>query len=133
MTDAELISLAIKARKNSYSPYSGFKVGAALLCGDGRVYTGCNIENAAYSETVCAERVAFFNAVMQGSRDFKKIAIVGGKNEPDFNVAPCGACRQVMAEFCGGDFEIITGTPENIRVDRLSELLPCSFTKEDIR
>lgn len=112
----------------SYSPYSGFKVGAALLCGDGEIYTGCNIENAAYSPTNCAERTAFFKAVSEGKRDFKAIAIVGGKDGEisDF-CYPCGVCRQVMAEFCDGDFEIITTDSKEIKSHTLKELLPESF------
>ncbi|MBQ4601242.1 MAG: cytidine deaminase [Clostridia bacterium] len=124
----ELLNKAYEAMQLSYSPYSGFKVGAALLCGDGEIYTGCNIENAAYSPTNCAERTAFFKAVSEGKRDFKAIAIVGGKDGEisDF-CYPCGVCRQVMAEFCDGDFEIITTDSKEIKSHTLKELLPESF------
>ena len=124
----ELLNKAYEAMQLSYSPYSGFKVGAALLCGDGVIYPGCNIENAAYSPTNCAERTAFFKAVSEGKRDFKAIAIVGGKDGEisDF-CYPCGVCRQVMAEFCDGDFEIITTDSKEIKSHTLKELLPESF------
>ena len=133
MTDQELLQLAIEARKNSYSPYSGFKVGAALLGKSGKVYGGCNVENAAYSPTNCAERTAIFKAVSEGEREFSAIAIVGGKGEePAEFCAPCGVCRQVLAEFCDGDFRIVLGTPKDVRVFTLSEILPLSFGKNDL-
>ena len=133
MTDKELMRLATEARKASYSPYSGFKVGAALLSKDGRVYTGCNVENAAYTPTNCAERTAFFKAVSEGSREFSAIAIVGGSQEkPADFCAPCGICRQVMAEFCEEDFRILLGSEDNFKAYTLSELLPYSFGKKDI-
>ena len=97
----EMIDLAIAQLKYSYTPYSGFKVGAALLTAEGKFYTGCNIENAAYSPTNCAERTAFFKAVSEGERDFRAICIVGGKDGVLTEyAAPCGVCRQVMMEFC---------------------------------
>ena len=134
MLDKELLLIAIEARKQSYSPYSGFRVGAALLGQSGKVYKGCNIENAAYTPTNCAERTAVFKAVSEGEREFKAIAIVGGKGEePADFCAPCGVCRQVLAEFCDPDFRIILGTPENIRVYTLEELLPLSFGKADLK
>ena len=133
MLDKELLQLAIEARKNSYSPYSGFRVGAALLGKSGKVYSGCNVENAAYSPTNCAERTAVFKAVSEGEREFPAIAIVGGKGETLADLcAPCGVCRQVLAEFCDGDFRIVLGTPENIQVFTLAELLPLSFGKGDL-
>ncbi|MBQ3019828.1 MAG: cytidine deaminase [Clostridia bacterium] len=133
MTDRALMERAIEARKMSYSPYSGFKVGAALLGKSGKVYTGCNVENAAYTPTNCAERTAFFKAVSEGEREFVSIAIVGGRYESiaDF-CAPCGICRQVMAEFCDKDFRIIMGNLDNIQVSTLEELLPLSFGKNDL-
>ena len=133
MTDRALMEQAIEARKMSYSPYSGFKVGAALLGKSGKVYTGCNVENAAYTPTNCAERTAFFKAVSEGEREFVSIAIVGGRYESiaDF-CAPCGICRQVMAEFCDKDFRIIMGNLDNIQVSTLEELLPLSFGKNDL-
>lgn len=129
MTNSELINLAIKAMDNSYSPYSGFKVGAALLCENGKAFTGCNIENAAYSPTNCAERTAVFKAVSEGERLFKKIAIVGGNNGviTDY-VTPCGVCRQVLREFCDDEFVIIVAKSENdYKEYSLIELLPQSF------
>ena len=110
MNNYDLIKIALEARKFSYSPYSGFSVGAALLCDDGSVYTGCNIENSAFSPTNCAERTAFFKAVSEGKKEFLKIAVVGtdsSKEIPDNYCPPCGVCRQVMKEFCSEDFEII--------------------------
>ena len=134
MLDKELLQLAIQARENSYSPYSGFRVGAALLGKSGKVYSGCNVENAAYSPTNCAERTAVFKAVSEGEREFSAIAIVGGKGDMLADLcAPCGVCRQVLAEFCGGDFRVVLGTPENIRVFTLAELLPLSFGKSDLK
>ena len=130
MDDRELYLLAVKARERSYSPYSHFAVGAALLCGDGSVYTGCNVENAAYGPTICAERTAFVKAVSEGHRDFEAIAILGG---PDGAVKdycpPCGVCRQVMAEFCSAEtFRIITaGSAEDYQVHLLREYLPDGF------
>ena len=124
----ELINKAYEAMQRSYSPYSGFKVGAALLTSGGEIYTGCNIENSAYSPTCCAERTAFFKAVSVGKRDFKAIAVLGGKNgEVTDYCYPCGVCRQVMAEFCDRDFEIITACPEGIKSYSLKELLPEAF------
>ena len=113
----------------SHSPYSGYKVGAALLCADGTVYQGCNIENASYTPTVCAERTAFFKAVYDGHRDFKAIAVCGGKNGVLTGAfPPCGVCRQVMREFCRDDFEVYTGTADNLNTYTLAQLLPHSFS-----
>ena len=129
MTDLELMNLAIEARKNAYAPYSGFRVGAALLTADGKVFTGCNIENASYSPTNCAERTAFFKAVSEGARGFAAIAVAGGKGEsPDALCAPCGVCRQVMAEFCTPDFRVILGDGAHQSVCALRDLLPLSFS-----
>ncbi len=134
MENRELIRLALEARKNAYSPYSGCKVGAALLTADGKVYTGCNIENASFGLTVCAERTAFFRAVGAGEKEFTKIAVTGGKDDkPDSYFYPCGACRQVMSEFCGGDFEIITAVSEDeFTVKTLEELLPLRFGRDNV-
>ena len=133
LTQSELITLAAEAMKRSYSPYSNFKVGAALECTDGTVYTGCNIENAAYTPTNCAERTAFFKAVSEGRRDFSRIAIVGGKDGVISSpTAPCGVCRQVMREFCGDDFIILLYDGENIIETTLGELFPRSFGPEDL-
>ena len=126
--DEELIKLAGEARKASYAPYSGYTVGAALKCADGRVYKGCNIENMAFSPTNCAERTAIFKAVSEGERDFVSIAVVGGrKDTPDSFSPPCGVCRQVMSEFCGSDFEILLLKDGKIEKYRLPEILPLAF------
>lgn len=129
---AELAEQALKARNASYSPYSHFRVGAALLCTDGSVYTGCNIENAAYTPTNCAERTAFFKAVSEGRRDFMAIAIAGGREDAGIPLEvcpPCGVCRQVMMEFCHPEhFEIIlVHSEQDYRVCRLGELMPEGF------
>lgn len=132
MTDKELVIEAINAMKNSYSPYSDFKVGAALLTENEKVYTGCNIENVAFGPSICAERVAFFKAISEGEKSFSKIAVVGGKvgviSSP---TPPCGVCRQVMREFCNDDFEILI-VRENENYDKvlLKDLLPQSFKPE---
>lgn len=135
MNNSELINIALQSRLNAYCPYSRFSVGAALLCGDGSVYTGCNIENSAFSPTVCAERTAFFKAISEGKKDFVKIAVVGGNSgkEPQNYCPPCGVCRQVMKEFCSADFEIIIAkNPDEYKIKTLSELLPESFDKREI-
>ncbi len=129
MTDLELMQAAVQAREAAYAPYSGFCVGAALLTCDGKLYLGCNIESASYTPTNCAERTAFFKAVSEGERSFAAIAVVGARRgDPLSFCAPCGVCRQVMAEFCGPDFRILLGTPEHFTVHTLSELLPYSFS-----
>ena len=134
MCDRELMQLAIDARKQAYAPYSGFFVGAALLTRGGKVYTGCNIENAAYTPTNCAERTAFFKAVSEGERAFETIAVVGGKGDNIAEMcAPCGVCRQVMAEFCDKDFRVVLGNAEKIAVYKLQDLLPLSFSSEDLK
>jgi cytidine deaminase len=126
----ELFDVAEKMLNFSYSPYSHFCVGAALLCADGTIYTGCNIENAAYGPSNCAERTAIFKAVSEGKKDFVAIAIVGGKNGviEDF-CPPCGVCRQVLAEFCKKDFLILLKDKKNqVKVFTLDQLLPESFS-----
>ena len=135
MTDIELIEKAKKAAENSYSPYSGYTVGAALLSKDGKVFIGCNIENAAYSPTNCAERTAVFKAVSEGVREFEKIAVVGGYRL-DFKdyFAPCGVCRQVLREFCDEDFVILLGkNADEYKRLTLKELLPFSFSNESMK
>lgn len=124
-----LLEKAIAARECSYAPYSNFAVGAALLCADGTVYTGANIENSSFTPTVCAERVAFFSAVHNGHREFTAIAIVGGAaSEPISEFCPpCGVCRQVMSEFCDGDFKIILSDGKTYRVMTLDEIFPARF------
>lgn len=132
----ELIEEAKKARRRAYVPYSGFGVGAALVAGDGKIYHGCNIENAAYGPTNCAERTAFFKAVYEGERSFLGIAIVGGKTEEGCNrpCAPCGVCRQVMMEFCDPkEFEIVLADQDRgYRVYRLEEMLPLGFGPKNL-
>ena len=130
----ELLSKAISARESSYCPYSSISVGAALLTANGRVYLGANIENASFTPTVCAERVAFFKAISEGERDFVAIAIAGGeKGKPSkADFPPCGVCRQVMGEFCSADFRVIWGDGENITDLTLAEILPHSFDKTNI-
>lgn len=130
-----LIDTALSQRRLSYAPYSGYRVGAALLASDGRIYTGCNIENAAYTPTICAERTAFFKAVSEGVRDFKAICIAGGSGEiPAGYSAPCGVCRQVMREFCDpAAFQIILATDrEHYDIYTLEQLLPLSFGPENL-
>ena len=126
----EMIELAIGQLQYSYTPYSGFKVGAALLTKDGKFYTGCNIENAAFTPTNCAERTAIFKAVSEGEREFRAICIVGGKDGVLTEyAAPCGVCRQVMMEFCDPEtFQIILATgKEQYEIFTLKELLPQGF------
>ena len=130
MTREELKALAVSMTERSYCPYSHFPVGAALECSDGTVFTGCNIENAAYSPTNCAERTAFFKAVSEGVREFSAICIVGGADGVlSGYTPPCGVCRQVMMEFCDPEeFQIILAVgPEDYQVFRLRELLPMGF------
>lgn len=126
----KLIKKAIKMLNFSYAPYSNFHVGAALLTSEGEIYTGCNIENAAYGPSNCAERTAIFKAVSEGKKEFEAIAIVGGKNGKIENFCPpCGVCRQVLAEFCKKDFEIVLAKSTNeYKIMTLEQLLPESFS-----
>ena len=132
MTPERLAELAIEAMGRAYAPYSGYQVGAALLCADGTVYQGCNIENASYTPTVCAERNAFFKAVYDGHRDFAALAVCGGKDGVITGFfPPCGVCRQVMREFCRDDFPVhLVGTQGSLETVTLSELLPHSFSAQ---
>jgi len=135
MTDKDLILAAIEARKNAYTPYSHFQVGAALLAEDGTVYRGCNVENAAYTPTNCAERTAFFKAVSEGRRSFRAIAIVAApQGKPLQPTAPCGVCRQVMMEFCDPDsFRILmASSPEDYKIYTLRQLMPEGFGPADL-
>lgn len=138
MIELELIKEAYLAQELSYTPYSNFRVGAALLGKNGKVYRGCNIENAAYTPTNCAERTAFFKAISEGVKDFSAIAIVGNPKgaspEEHEYCAPCGVCRQVMAEFCNPkEFRIILArSEEDYQVYTLEQLLPLSFTEKDL-
>lgn len=131
----ELVKHAIEATKFSYVPYSNFRVGAALLAKNGKIYTGCNIENASYTPTNCAERTAIFKAISEGVREFSKIAIVGGAfGNLEKYCPPCGVCRQVLAEFADEDFEIILATSEEDYqvLHFFTEIFPFSFTKKDL-
>ena len=130
----KLITAAVEAMAKAYAPYSGFHVGAALLCADGSVYTGCNVENASYGATNCAERTAFFKAVYDGHRDFTAIAVCGGKDGViTGSFPPCGVCRQVMREFCGVDFMIyMVDVDSTYKAVTLGELLPYSFSPADL-
>ncbi|MBR5473478.1 MAG: cytidine deaminase [Clostridia bacterium] len=132
MNKLDLCKKAIDATTYSYSPYSNCKVGAALLTKSGKVYTGCNIENASFSATICAERVAFSKAVSEGEKDFEAIAVVGKIDNNIKVFTPCGVCRQVMTEFCDGDFKIFVVTGENsFNEYTLSQLLPNSFALKE--
>lgn len=135
MTDLELMRLAEDARAFSYTPYSHFTVGAALLTKDGKVYTGCNIENASYTPTNCAERTAVFKAVSEGEKDFVAIAVIGApEGERGKFCAPCGVCRQVLREFCDPSaFRVLLGTTEEVQSYALGELLPASFSPADLK
>ena len=134
MDKKDLFNIAKDAMKNSYAPYSNYKVGASLLCTNRNVYKGCNIENASYSLTNCAERTAIFTAIANGEKDFEAICIVGGKNGVITDYAmPCGACRQVLYEFCDAEFKVYVGTDENnIKEFKLDDLLPYSFDKSKL-
>ena len=126
-----LIEKATEALENAYAPYSDFKVGAALLCENGKIYVGCNIENASYGATLCAERVAIGKAISEGKRDFLAIAVVGSGNDYCY---PCGICRQVLSEFCSSDFKVILPLEnKETKEMSLSELLPCSFTNDNMK
>ncbi len=131
-----LIQAAMDARRFSYSPYSQFAVGAAIITGDGRIYSGCNVENASYGAAVCAERTALFKAVSEGERSFEAIAVVGGKAAlqiPEGYAFPCGMCRQVMSEFCGPDLRIIVARVlDDYREYTLGQLLPESFGADQV-
>ncbi len=128
-----LIDSAIKAAERSYSPYSGFRVGAALLCSDGSVFTGCNVENASYSATACAERTAIQTAISNGKKDFTAIAIAGGREEVGKNLCPpCGVCRQVLCEFCSKDFIILLAKENGFEEYTLQQLLPLNFGEQNL-
>lgn len=134
MDKKDLFNLAKDAMKKSYAPYSNYNVGAALLCKNEKIYKGCNIENASYSLTNCAERTALFSAIANGEKEFVAICIVGGINgEINDYAMPCGACRQALAEFCNEDFKVYIGIDEdNIKEYTLNELLPYSFNKSKL-
>lgn len=135
MKDSELLALAKQARERAYAPYSGCTVGAALLAADGTITLGCNVENASYGATICAERVAVTRAIAEGKREFLAIAVVGGKRgEPAGSFFyPCGICRQFLREFCGDDFRVVVGTAEKIQDYTLRELLPAGFSSDAMK
>ena len=131
LDSAELFEKALLVRKNAYAPYSGYRVGAALLTESGRVYSGCNIENASFTPTVCAERTAVFKAISEGEHKFTMLAVAGGKDGTiDGLFPPCGVCRQVLAEFCSPEFPVllVTSVTGDFERTTLGELLPLSFT-----
>lgn len=131
MEEKELIKEAAKARENAYVPYSKFKVGAALLTKDGRVFHGCNIENAAYSVTNCAERTALFKAYSEGETQFERLVVIADTDRP---VPPCGACRQVISELCDPDMEVVlTNLGGEIQKTTVAELLPGAFSPKDLK
>ena len=125
----KLIEQALIAREQAYAPYSGFMVGASLLCDDGSIFNGCNIENSSYGTTICSERVALSSAITDGKRKFRAMAIIGGKEQINEFCYPCGACRQFMAELCSYDFEIVLFDGVDTRVILLGDLLPNAFNK----
>jgi cytidine deaminase len=121
----ELIELARQARENARAPYSNFKVGAAVECADGRTFTGCNVENSNYGSTLCAEQVALAKAVSEGARDFIRVAVIADSDAP---VPPCGACRQVIIELCGGEAEVVMANLRGqFEIKKASDLLPAPF------
>ena len=125
----KLIEMAKDARMKAYAPYSGFKVGAALICDDGSIYTGCNIENISFTPTVCAERTAIFKAISDGKKTFTKISVVTGDSKPS---PPCGVCRQVLSEFVGPDFEVILATTSGeVEILNFKDLFPYTFEPND--
>ncbi|MFC7320657.1 cytidine deaminase [Halobacillus campisalis] len=130
MNKQKLIEEAKRIRNEAYTPYSKFKVGAALLTKDGSLYTGCNIENAAYPVTCCAERVAIFKAISEGHHDFQELAVVADTERP---VPPCGSCRQVMSEFFHPGLQIhLTNLKDSVKTVSMDELLPFSFSPNDL-
>jgi len=136
VSGAELLALARRARENAYAPYSGFAVGAALLGADGRVYTGCNVENAAYPVACCAERTALFHAVAEGAREFTAIAVAGGRvgDKAEASCPPCGVCRQALAEFCDLEtFHVYLAAPGGgVEETTLGALLPRAFARANL-
>lgn len=135
-SDAELLKLAVQARQNAYTPYSHFQVGAALVADSGKVYLGCNIENAAYGPSNCAERTAIFKAVSEGERRFTRIAVVGALENGDAlaeQCFPCGVCRQVLNEFCPPDCQVVLADKGKVVVYTLGELLPHSFGPDNLK
>lgn len=134
MNNDTLIRYALDAMKNAYAPYSGCLVGAAILCSDGSVYTGCNIENASFSATCCAERTALFKAVSEGKKEFSAIAVVGGK-EGKINglFPPCGVCRQALSEFAKSNMQLILYDGEKTVIRKFFDILPLSFSGDKVK
>lgn len=128
LTDKQLVELAAAAAEKAYAPYSGCCVGAALLCGDGTVFTGSNIENASFGATVCAERTALFTAVHSGKRDFVRLAVAGSKEGKPYTFYPCGICRQTLCEFCPDDMPVLIATADGYERTTLCKLMPSSFS-----
>ena len=128
-----LLKIAMLARERAYAPYSGYKVGSALLTSSGKIYVGANVENKSYSATCCAERVALFKAVSEGESEFLMIAICGGKGEVEPICSPCGICRQAFDEFVDGDFKYLLGTPEKYFIYTQNDLLPISFNGKGLK
>lgn len=128
MNPDDLVQAAREALKNAHAPYSGYKVGAALLCADDSVVTGCNVENASYGLTNCAERTAVFSAIASGKKEFKALSVAATGEPPPY---PCGACRQVLAEFCPSGFPIYVATADGFETITLGELLPHTFGASD--
>lgn len=128
-----LMQSANAMRERAHVPYSHYRVGAVLVGKSGKEYTGCNLENAAFSPTICAERTAFAKAISEGEKEFSCIAIVGGREgEISPFCAPCGVCRQVMTEFCDENFELVLGTPDNFKVYKFSDVMPFTFTSNEL-
>jgi len=125
----KLVKEAEKVRKKAYTPYSKFKVGAAVLSADGKIFTGCNIENASFGMSVCAERVAIFKAISEGSTEFEAIAVIGDTDKP---CSPCGACRQVISEFSENILLIMANLKGDVKIKKIRELLPEAFGKKDL-
>ena len=133
MTDLDLVKMAITARENSYSPYSNFMVGAAIVADSGKVYTGANVENAAYSPTICAERSAIGTAVSAGERRFTKVAVAGWPKDGSGHATPCGVCRQTLMEFCQQDTQILIAYGGDVyQTYTLAELLPLGFGPDSL-
>lgn len=133
MDQRALLDAALAARNYAYAPYSGYRVGAALLAADGRLFTGSNVENASYGATICAERSAFAAAVSAGVREFSAIAVAGGKGaKADPAAPPCGLCRQVMAEFCRDDFAVILGNEEDMKAYCFKDIFPLGFDASNL-
>lgn len=129
----KLLKIAVLAREKAYAPYSGYKVGCALLAKSGKVYVGANVENKSFSATCCAERVALFKAISEGEREFTMIAICGGRESIDAVCSPCGICRQAISEFVDGDFKYVLGTPEKYFIYTQNDLLPLSFNGKVVK